>query len=73
MVGLFSAVVGAWLAGSLLCFVWGFMLWNFPVTDGDKRLGSRMFLVTPVWPVAFLVWLVMNFRRLLADAGWGQR
>ena len=73
MVDLLSVAIIVWLHLSLVFALFGLFLWAFSVDSDDKRFGSRIFFVSPVWPVAFLVWLVMNFRRLLADAGWGQR
>lgn len=72
MVALFAAVVVVWLGVSLACFVLGFLFWAFPIDSENKRFGGRLLLVALVWPVAFLVWLLVNFRSLLADAGWGR-
>ena len=69
MVDLLSAAIFLWLFLALVFALVGLFIWAFPFTSDDKRNGSRIFFVSLVWPVAFVVWLVMNFRRLLADAG----
>ena len=68
MVDLLSVAITVWLFLSLVFAVCGLLLWAFPVDSDDKQAGSRIFFVSPVWPIAFVVWLVMNFRRLLVDA-----
>lgn len=73
MVDLLSVAIVLWLHLSLVFALFGLLLWAFPIGSDDKRAGSRIFFVSPVWPIAFVVWLVMNFRRLLADAGRGKR
>lgn len=70
MVDLLSVAITVWLFLSLVFAVCGLLIW---VGSDDKQTGSRIFFVAPVWPVAFLVWLLVNFRRLLTDTGWGQR
>lgn len=70
MVDLLSIAIVGWLHLSLVFALFGLLLW---AGSDDKQTGSRIFLVSPVWPIAFAVWLVMNFRKLLADAGRGSR
>ena len=71
MVDLLSVAIIVWLHLSLVFALFGLFLWAFPVDSDDKRAGSRIFFVSPVWPIAFMVWLLVNFGRLLADAGRG--
>lgn len=73
MVDLLSVAIIVWLHLSLVFALFGLFLCAFPVDSDDKRFGSRIFFVSPVWPIAFAVWLVMNFRRLLVDAMRGSR
>ena len=73
MVDLLSVAITVWLFLSLVFALFGLLLWACAVDSDDKRFGSRVFFVSPVWPIAFLVWLVMNSRRLIADAGRGKR
>lgn len=73
MVDLLSVAIVLWLHLSLVFALFGLFLWSLPVDSDDKRAGSRIFLVSPVWPIAFVVWLVVNFRRLLVDAVRGSR
>lgn len=73
MVDLLSVAIIVWLHLSLVFALFGLFLWAFPVDGDDKRFGSRIFFVSPVWPIAFAVWLVMNFRRVLVDAMRGSR
>lgn len=70
MVDLLSAAIFLWLFLALVFALFGLLLW---AGSDDKQTGSRIFFVAPVWPIAFVVWLVMNFRKLLADAGRGSR
>lgn len=67
---LLSLAIFLWLFLSFVFAVCGLLIW---AGSDDKQTGSRIFFVSPVWPIAFVVWLVMNFRRLLADAGRGSR
>ena len=73
MVDLLSIVIVVWLHLSLVFALFGLLYWACAVDSDDKRFGSRIFFVSPVWPIAFVVWLVMNSRRLIADAGRGSR
>ena len=73
MADLLSVAVILWLHLSLVFALFGLFLWALPVDRDEKRAGSRIFFVSPVWPIAFVVWLVMNFRKLLADAVRGSR
>lgn len=73
MVDLLSVAIIVWLHLSLVFALFGLFLWAFSDDSDDKRFGSRVFFVSPVWPIAFVVWLVMNFRKLLADAVRGSR
>ena len=75
MVDLLSVAIIVWLHLSLVFALFGLFLWAFSDDDDDdeKRFGSRIFFVSPVWPIAFAVWLVMNFRMLLVDAMRGSR
>lgn len=68
MVDLLSAAIFLWLFLALVFALFGLLLWALPVDRDEKRAGSRIFFVSPVWPIAFVVWLAMNFRKLLADA-----
>lgn len=68
MVDLLSVAIILWLHLSLVFALFGLFLWALPGDSDDKRAGSRIFFVSPVWPIAFVVWLVMNFRKLLVDA-----
>ena len=68
MVDLLSVAIVLWLHLSLVFALFGLLLWADPFGAGDKQTGSRIFFLSPVWPIAFVVWLAMNFRRLLADA-----
>lgn len=70
---LLSAAIFLWLFLALVFALFGLFLWAFSVDSDDKRFGSRIFFVSPVWPIAFAVWLVMNFRMLLVDAMRGSR
>lgn len=70
---LLSVAIFLWLFLALVFALFGLLLWADPFGAGDKQTGSRIFFVSPVWPIAFVVWLVMNFRKLLADAVRGSR
>lgn len=70
---LLSAAIFLWLFLALVFALFGLFLWAFSVDSDDKRFSSRIFFVSPVWPIAFAVWLVMNFRMLLVDAMRGSR
>lgn len=70
---LLSLAIILWLHLSLVFALFGLLLWADPFGAGDKQTGSRIFFLSPVWPIVLVVWLVMNFRRLLADAVRGSR
>lgn len=66
------AIVTIYALGLALSILYGSMPMAVGGTPADRRLGARIVLTSPLWPLQLLYGVARFVRTLLRDAQWGR-